>query len=84
MGYQRRATFGGRFLIGTEIFWGRGIFKMAEIFMSIFRVQFFGVEFLIPVSQLKYVSKICGLHLEIVAVARPCIRFFHSDGISKL
>ena len=25
---------------------------------------------------LKYVSKICGLNFEIVAVTQPCIRFF--------
>ena len=27
-------------------------------------------------SFLKYISKICGLNFEIVAVTRPCIRFF--------
>ena len=26
--------------------------------------------------ELKFVSKICGLNFEIVAITRPCIRFF--------
>ena len=50
------------------------IFAMIIVFLTFLglEVEFSGWRR----NSLKYVSKICGQNFEIVAVTRPCIRFF--------
>ena len=48
------------------------IFLIYRSFRDVFTLSFLSFSY----NLLKYVLKICGLNFEIVAVTRPCIRFF--------
>ena len=49
-----------------------------------FKQTFLCFDYMSQTIKLKYVSKICGLNFEIVAIARPCSDFSRLGSISKL